>query len=77
MAALGIAADVAELAATAAATHNDLVDAWEKRECGAECMTSMTSMLSRTVVIRRYLDVSPICSAVTSLSTGKISKWYK
>ena len=35
MAALGIAADVAELAAT----HNDLVDAWEKRECGAECMT--------------------------------------
>ena len=70
MAALGIAADVAELAATDAATHNDLVDAWEKRECGAECMTSMQS---RTVVIRRYLDVSPICSAVTSLSTGKIS----
>ena len=38
MAALGIAADVAELAATAA-THNDLVDAWEKRERNAECMT--------------------------------------
>ena len=37
MAALGIAADVAELAATAA-THNDLVDAWEKRERNAECM---------------------------------------
>ena len=36
MAALGIAADVAELAA---ATHNDLVDAWEKRERSAECMT--------------------------------------
>ena len=40
MAALGITTDVAELAATAAAaTHNDLVDAWEKRERSAECMT--------------------------------------
>ena len=39
MAALGIAADVAELAATAATHNDDLVDAWEKRECSAECMT--------------------------------------
>ena len=72
MAALGIAADVAELAATDDATHNDdLVDAWEKRECGAECMTS------RTVVIRHYLDVSPICSAATSLSTRRRQDQHK